>query len=259
MNAKLSPLQDSKIHHTDSYKDIFNQRGQSYHFAMTQFPEARTQEFKSLIDMLNLSDGDNLIDIPSGGAYLSHYINSEVKIYSVDDAEQFIKSDPSKNKYCCSTTTTPFESYSFNKAYSLAGSHHMPSKNEFYCEVHRLLKPGGIFAYADVAQGSLIDDFLNVFVNKYNSMGHVGDFLNIEDTCEDLESSGFTVNYSSVCNYQWDFTNQEQAIAFFRNLFGLDLATDDDIKKSFDQYLNGRNKYNRYYIDWQLLQFKAIA
>lgn len=243
----------------ESYQDIFNQRGKSYSKAMSMYPNARRHEFFTLIDQLDLKQGDTLLDIPAGGAYLSNYINTDIIIHSVDDAEQFLDNKPSINNYCCDTTNTPFTDHFFDKAYSLAGSHHMPDKVAFYNEIHRVLKPKGVFAYADVAKGSDVDSFLNIFVNKYNSMGHYGEFLTINETRKDLESCNFTVIYASISKYPWEFHSQKCAIDFFRHLFRLDLATDNDIINGIETYLSPGTNKNGYFVEWQLLQFKAIA
>ena len=254
-----SSLHNIQTDQDDTYKEIFNQRGQCYHNAMTQFPEARNQEFELLIDKLNLSDGDKLIDIPSGGGYLHNYLDKDIELHSVDEAKQFITTDKLNNKYCCDTCHTPFNDNTFDKAYSLAGSHHMPDKSAFYNEVHRILKPGGIFAYADVAENSPADRFLNIFVNEYNSMGHQGEFLNINRTSDALTSCNFTIANAYLCQYQWAFSSQTRAANFFKNLFGLDLATNKDIINGIDKYLNPTSNKNSFYVDWQLLHFKCVG
>lgn len=259
MNLKLPSEPYSQTNHTITYKDIFNQRGKNYHYAMTKYPLARQQEFSCLIQLLDLSNGDKVLDIPSGGAYLSNYTNNNIEIYSVDDAEQFLQTDIVNNKYCCNTLNTPFPNNTFDKAYSLAGSHHMPDKTAFYKEVQRVLKPGGTFAYADVADDSDTGHFLNTFVNQYNSMGHLGDFLTMDQTITDLEASSFRVESAFLCSYQWEFDSQMHAVTFMKNLFGLDLATNEDVLNGINQYLTVQSNKNIYNIDWQLLHFKAVA
>lgn len=259
MNNKPLELIINDSCNPKNYREIFNQRGTSYTNAMKLCPDARNEEFKTLINLLDLTDGDKLIDIPSGGGYLQSHLSQDIELYSVDEANQFLSTDILKNRLCTDTCHTPFNNNFFDKAYSLAGSHHMPDKNEFYNEVNRILKPGGIFAYADVAKDSSVDTFLNVFVNNHNSMGHMGDFLNLKTTRRDLESSNFTVVESYLCNYQWAFTTQLQASIFFKNLFGLDLATHKDVISGINKYLGSKTTENGYYVDWQLLHFKAIA
>ena len=57
----------------NNYKDIFELRGRLYHQAMNDFPDARANEFLSVISEAGIKSGMTVVDIPSGGAYLSGY------------------------------------------------------------------------------------------------------------------------------------------------------------------------------------------
>jgi hypothetical protein len=59
----------------DTYRDIFNHRGQGYHQAMRQNGIARQAEFQQVIQLAALSPDMTLGDIPSGGSYLQTYLN----------------------------------------------------------------------------------------------------------------------------------------------------------------------------------------
>ena len=58
----------------------------------------------------------------------------------------------------------PFEDESFNLVTRRIAPHHFDSISEFLAEVHRVLKPGALFALVDnvVPQGS-VGDYVNAF------------------------------------------------------------------------------------------------
>ena len=59
----------------ETYQAIFNLRANTYHQAMTQWPHARQKEFEIALSFCDLSDNHCIVDIPSGGGYLSKYIS----------------------------------------------------------------------------------------------------------------------------------------------------------------------------------------
>lgn len=83
------------------YRDIFDLRGQLYHQAMREHPDARINEFQSIIDEAGMS----VVDVPSGGAYLSRYLN-EVELIGLETSQTFAQLGNEKGQaFCCSITT----------------------------------------------------------------------------------------------------------------------------------------------------------
>ncbi len=73
----------------------------------------------------------------------------------------------------------------------------------------------------DVVKGSNEADFLNGFVNQYNSLGHNGDFITFERDIELLEQAGFS-STSLIKHVHWNFKSQRDCHNFLRLLFSLD-------------------------------------
>jgi cyclopropane fatty-acyl-phospholipid synthase-like methyltransferase len=82
----------------DTYRDIFNHRGQGYHQAMSQNSLARQAEFQQVIQLANLRPGMTIGDIPSGGGYLQTYLTQPTNIYSVETSTQFLANHPDQNQ-----------------------------------------------------------------------------------------------------------------------------------------------------------------
>ena len=65
------------------YSEIFAQRAHQYHEAMQRDPRARDGEFLALLEDLSSSAID-LLDVPSGGGYLSTYLDAHRRLESCD-------------------------------------------------------------------------------------------------------------------------------------------------------------------------------
>jgi SAM-dependent methyltransferase len=245
----------------EDYKDIFNQRGKYYHQAMIEFSSAREEEFYHVLNIADISEGNIICDVPSGGGYLNNFVKYETKIISVETSVEFLSFYENKGNHetiiCNSISEIPLPSNSIDRVISLAGLHHLPNKNTFYQESWRLLKEKGILCIADVFVGTGVADFLNIFVDKYNPMGHKGDFLN-ETTKIDLESIGFQVSFASSIAFKWKFDCLENMIRFCKLLFYINDANDVQILGGIEKYLGYEIIGNQYYLNWELFFLKAI-
>jgi ubiquinone/menaquinone biosynthesis C-methylase UbiE len=157
----------------NDYRIIFQKRADDYHFAMQEYPNVRKDEFQNLISNTNFAKITEVLDIPSGGGYLKNYIPKHVNVTFTDFSEGFTNETVKLVK----PEKLPFSSESFDIVYSLSGMHHLNNVTLFIEECLRVIRADGDFIFADVKKGTSVDEFLNEFVNKYNSLGHTGDFL----------------------------------------------------------------------------------
>lgn len=205
-----SPIDRQQKHHLsrtamfDTYSEIFNARGTSYHQAMKLFPLARRQEFKTIAKMAQINTGHLVIDAPPGGCYLQKHIDDEATIISVETSRKFISEieSPYNNNTiiaCDTLSNIPLPDESADRVISLAGLHHISNKKGFFQEAFRLLKPGGLFCIGDAREGSAVANFLDIFVNQMSSMGHHGLYLN-ETTEQQLTAADFSICSSSLTN-----------------------------------------------------------
>ena len=243
------------------YRDIFNQRGVLYHQAMMRYPQARRHEFEAAIATADLQHGHILCDVPSGGCYISRFLEQDIKLFSIETSTEFIHcatSHPANNTLVCEDLShISLLSNTVDRAISLAGSHHLTNRPGFYSEVCRILRPGGVFCLADVREGSGVDGFLNVFVDQHNSMGHNGDFLR-ERTRTELEAAGFRVTWAEPKAYHWLFDDVPQMVDCCRCLFGIDQATDAQILAALEHYLGFTSLAAGVGLNWELYFFKAV-
>ena len=209
------------------YREIFNHRGDAYHNAMALCPKAREQEFRIPLELLQLSKGDVLCDFPSGGGYLRDFLSQEVEVIALEASEEFA----AQGQTCqtASWDSLPLADNSVDAFLSLAALHHTSQREDFYREVHRVLKPGGRFVIGDVIANSPQSTFLNGFVHQHNSMGHQGDFLSAEIEADRMKNVGFMTDHQSEEYYPWNFESIPDLLEFSKGLFGLDLANPETI------------------------------
>lgn len=237
-----------------SYKEIFNNRADLYHKAMEKYPNARDEEFTLLLEILNPKSGDIIIDIPSGGEYLAYRIPSDTKLYSIDPSESFcsVKSDFIINS---SIENTPFNDNYVDGIFCLSGLHHLNDRTNFYKESFRILKSNGTLAIADVALGSNVDGFLNIFVDSVNTMGHKGIFLDTKNI-EILQNIGFLVSFE-LKKFFWKFDTIDSMAEFCSYLFGTNCSKQimiENIKKYLGYKVVSPNEI---LLNWELMYIKA--
>ena len=246
----------------ESYKDIFERRGYEYDLAMNKFKNARDKEFENIIDIADLGENQTVLDIPSGGCYLSWYLSRGINLIPVETTQTFVelceKNTGLKPVLVENIYNLPFKDRSIDRVISLAGIHHLTDleKEKFFLEVYRILKSGGIFALADVLESTPTAKFLNEFVDKYNPMGHKGIFLT-EDTAKVLSKIGFIIKKKQLRNYYWKFKTEEEMLEFCRLLFGIFEADKKTLCKGLRSYLGYIEKEYRILLNWGLFFIKA--
>lgn len=234
------------------YSDIFDQRGDDYHRAMKLIPSARDKEFQSLLNQVEISDGFTIVDIPSGGNYLSHYLKNKVTVIPLETSEVFAKLGNSK---VCGWSLLPLEDNSADIIFCCAAFHHVDEvdRRKFINEANRVLKTNGKLVIADVKVNTAVATFLNGFVDTYNSLGHIGNFMN-DEFSKDYETSTMQSTSSNYAEFPWVFTSDaEKSIEYIKLMFGIDEADFKMILKETEQSLNfGKHGKDEYSIDWAL-------
>ncbi|MBU1927629.1 class I SAM-dependent methyltransferase [bacterium] len=237
-----------------SYKEIFDNRADLYHKAMVKYPHARDEEFKLLLNILNPKSEQIIADIPSGGQYLKHKLDSTIKLFNIDPSNLFCEIDNS-TIINASIDNTPFEDNYLDGIFSLSGLHHLENRLPFYKEAYRILKPNGVLAIGDVAQNSFVGDFLNIFINSVNPMGHDGIFINTEDI-KSLNEAGFKTSYE-IKKYHWNFDNIESMSEFCTLLFGAN-CNQETMINGIKKYLDYTQKNNGVSMNWELKYIQAV-
>ena len=240
----------------DQYRDIFDARGAAYHQAMVEQPRAREQEFAAVLRRVCPRDGQVIVDMPSGGGYLHGIVGAAaaVTLICVETSRAFadrVPRTPAVRPVLAELHDVPVEGASVDTVVSLAGLHHVADRPAVFAEMRRMLKPGGRACLADVAAGSPVDGFLNGFVDRHNSMGHRGAFLD-DRARHELAAAGFRITSDAVARYHWTFPSEPALARFCRLLFGLDRADERQTLAGVREHLGYDCVEGRWRMNWEL-------
>lgn len=128
---------------------------QDYNLIAEDFSRTREyvpQEIKELI-LKYVNPRDRILDLGCGnGRFFKIFESKPVDYFGVDNSEKMVKiakeKYPKGNFQVADALNLPFPSNYFDKIFSFAVFHHVPSEGfriEFLNEVKRILKPKGIF------------------------------------------------------------------------------------------------------------------
>lgn len=230
------------------YAEIFQHSGASYHQAMQRWPKARDEEFNAALALLELSDTDLVLDVPAGGAYLQRYLKLPNNYLAFDFSGGFA-SDTSIGK--CKETRIPIANNAVDKTICLAAMHHVENKPEFVNELHRCLCHDGTLVIGDVIAGSKPANFLNEFVDAWNSLGHEGDFIQPDRDIALLEDAGFKTKFQTKC-YHWNFADEAECHHYLRLLFALDKKPSNEVLNKAIEVLGKSESSHGYHLSWSL-------
>jgi SAM-dependent methyltransferase len=235
----------------NDYQLIFQKRANDYHYAMQKYPNARDNEFESLISTVDFSRIKKVLDVPSGGGYLKRYLPKNIELNSADFSEGFTN----ENIQLVKPTEFPYADNSFDLVLSLSGMHHLNDVPKFVNECLRVVKEKGSFIFSDVKKGSPVDFFLNEFVNEYNSLGHNGVFFS-ENSFEEFPFLQEKMVRTQYKQYPFLFKNKAEMIYFFSLFFGLDKANEALIYDGICDILGVKATPNGLEVGWGLIQFE---
>jgi SAM-dependent methyltransferase len=241
------------------YKDIFNERAESYHRAMQTWPRARDEEFAAIVSLAGIEPQHSILDMHSGGGYLSWYLPEEQELYHLETSSVFAGCGRSGTHHpvlLIDGGQLPFADNSIDRFLSLAGLHHLDDKKPVFREMSRVLKPGGTGVIADAHAGSSTAQFLDQCVHRHNPMGHTGSYL-CGDTAGEISSCGLTVTSGETRHYHWNYANEEEMTDYCRQMFGMTRGSRQDIRRGIERHLGCRRDSGAVKMNWNLHFIRA--
>ena len=241
------------------YHDIFELRGRLYHHAMRKFPDARANEFLNVIREARIVSGMRVVDVPSGGGYLSPHLGN-VELIGLEASQTFagLAGERGHNVLLYENNRFPLQDACADRILSIAGLHHVKGKREVFSEMRRVLKPDGRIVVADVAEDSFVRGFLDDFVGHYCETGHSGWYFG-DTTRSELHDAGLKIIDDKRLEYLWCATDMDQLAEFCRLLFGMVRADMSTVADGIRNHLGVRKQGDQVGLNWQLHCFTCEA
>ena len=240
------------------YEKIFVDRGWRYLRALNRYPEARAEEFNTAAVAARAEPGQRIVDVPAGGGMLSRYLPETCSVARLECAPGFSSGDQLRSHARADYSCWPLADGCADRVISVAGVHHVEDKRPFFSEISRCLAPDGVLLLAEVAEDSVIDRFLDGFIDKHNPQGHNGFYLN-DQTVVDLRQAGLEVGSVTEQAYHWNFDSAEDMRAYCSDQFGLRLLDQAQFVDGLSEYLSLEiDAENRVKLPWVLRHIRAV-
>jgi len=153
---------------------VQEQFGKTAAHYLTSKPHAAGKSLERLVTLTSPQKNWHALDVATGGGHVAYTFAQHVaRMWATDITQEMldmVKGEAAKRGLANIRTAyakaeaLPFEDESFDLVTCRIAPHHFDSISEFLTEVHRVLRPGGLFALVDnvVLPGS-VGDYVNAF------------------------------------------------------------------------------------------------
>ena len=150
---------------------------------LTSKPHALGKSLERLVALTSPQKGWHVLDVATGGGHVAYVFAPHVaRVWATDITQEMldmVKAEAQKRGLSNVRTAyakaeaMPFEDASFDLVTCRIAPHHFDSIPDFLGEVHRVLKPNGLFALVDnvVPEGS-VGDYINAF-ERFRDPSHL--------------------------------------------------------------------------------------
>jgi ubiquinone/menaquinone biosynthesis C-methylase UbiE len=169
-----------KIMSKSLVQEQFGKTAASY---LTSAPHALGKSLERLVALTSPQKSWHVLDVATGGGHVAYAFAPHVaRVWATDITQEMldlVKAEAQKRGLTNVRTAyakaeaMPFEDASFDLVTCRIAPHHFDSIPEFLGEVHRVLKPKGVFALVDnvVVEGS-VGDYVNAF-ERFRDPSHL--------------------------------------------------------------------------------------
>lgn len=243
--------------HASGYVERLSLHIDDYIQAVLDFPEVRCREFLELKDFADLQSSTLLLEVPTEGRMLDQcFPDSRIdrvdflKLSIAGYAERVIVSDWSLYGIAADA---------YDGVLSVVPIHHANAseKNHYLQGAFRVLRPGGVLAFAEVEAGSSVEHFLDEFIDQHTVTGHRGEY---PDThfCEAIRREGFVEVSSEVRDCPWVFESETLLCAYATQLFALKPMATDTLLSAMDAALGLKQIDGKLHLTWPLRFFRGV-
>jgi SAM-dependent methyltransferase len=132
----------------------------------------------------------------------------------------------------------PFKEQHFDALVAQAALHHETEWKTIFCEARRVAKPGACLVVGEVAEGSPVAGFLDIFVDRHNPLGHSGRFAN-DAFVDAIREAGWTISSDFFREYFWRCPSRSALLAFLSQLFYMPKLDEATLIEGIREHLGG--------------------
>jgi len=183
-------------------KKILTKTVEDYNSISSKYSSVRSQGWKELSFLFDsVSYKEKVLDLGCGnGRFYEDFISKGANYFGVDPSVEMIKickdSYPQGDFRVAYGNELPFEEEYFDKIFSIAVLHHIPSissRKEFLKEARRVLKKNGLIFLTVWDLKEKAGGKKNVMIPWYGSKGTYFHCFNLKELIQLVEESGFEV------------------------------------------------------------------
>ena len=181
---------------------------------LTSTPHALGKSLERLVALTAPQKTWHALDVATGGGHVAYTFAPHVaRVWATDITQEMldmVKGEAAKRGLANLTTAyakaeaLPFEDARFDLVTCRIAPHHFDSIAEFLDQVHRVLKPGGLFAVVDnvVPDGS-VGDYVNAF-ERFRDPSHLRAWT-MDEWRSALKAHGFAIGHEEQLYKQMEF------------------------------------------------------
>lgn len=193
---------------------VQEQFGKTAAHYLTSKPHAVGKSLERLVALTSPQKDWRMLDVATGGGHVAYTFAPHVaRVWASDITQEMldmVKAEAQKRGLANLRTTyakaeaLPFEDASLDLVTCRIAPHHFDSIPEFLAEVHRVLKPNGIFALVDnvVPPGS-VGDYVNAF-ERFRDPSHLRAWT-MDEWRQALKHAGFAIGHEEEIYKQMEF------------------------------------------------------
>ena len=219
---------------------------------------ARQGELDMVTNAMPRVHGAVIADFACGDGYLAKHLartKPDASVVAIEVSGDLLQNLRAARVVECAQVANlcalPFQSGRFDVVVSLASMHHVAHKKRVFAEVARLLRTGGSFVIADVADGTPTQAFFDDVCASYCFTGHDFDFIDTSWIAQLGAKTGFALDHAEVVQTPWRFDTKDHLIPFVRGLLGLDIE-DSLLDEKLREHLAVTTRDGAWYLAWEL-------
>src|SRR6476646_614840 len=193
---------------------VQEQFGKTAAHYLTSKPHAAGKSLERLVILTSPQKNWRALDVATGGGHVAYTFAPHVaRMWATDITQEMldmVKGEAGKRGLANIRTAyakaeaLPFEDGSFDLVTCRIAPHHFDSIPEFLGEVHRVLKPNGIFALVDnVVPAGSVGDYINAF-ERFRDPSHLRAWT-MEEWRAALKQAGLAVEHEEQIYKKMEF------------------------------------------------------